>query len=545
MKYLTGLICLFVAVACTPEGTPDRRLSDVRDLAEARYGGNAPGGAILVMERGTVLMSEGFGLADLEWQQPAGADTTFRIGSISKIFAAIALLQLAEAGEVELDAPLGTYLDDLPELLAQPTLRQVLSHTSGLGDHFSLPVIPEIMRNPITPEGITALMADQTLMFEPGTRWGYSNFGYVLLGRVISAVDPERREFGRYIEEELFTPLGMDDSHFDRQSAIIPRRARGYDLGPDGPVNTITFDTSLADAAGALMTSADDMAVFTHALLGGELLSGDMQALAWTSVALPDGSDTQYGLGFNVSDFMGEQLIWHSGSINGFQATWAYQPGTERAVAVFSNGYYRANTTDTLRRILAIMAGRPAPEFTEQPFDETQWADMQGRYRLDDGEVLQFHIQDGIRFNIGGGHWRELAHGGNGLFFSPDTLRHFVVSADFASVTYVTTTLDRQDANRIDGGIEGAQVSLPLNPQETAQVIGDWTLGSGDIVAITQQADQLFLALPYQPPQRVFRAAPWEYFSRTAPISLQFTEGSPAATLNLYGNEMMLERQGG
>lgn len=544
---ITGTLVVVLVKPALATQAVDARLVAIRDLAERRYGGEAPGGAVMVIEDGAMLMAEGFGLANLEWDQPADAGTAFRIGSITKVITAIAILRLAEDGRLDLDAPVSAYLPDLPGELGRPTLHQLLSHTSGLGDHFALPQIPEIMRNPITPDGIIALMADQSLQSEPGTRHAYSNFGYVLLGRVIEAVDPQGRDYGTHIEEEIFAPLGMENSHYDRQSAIIPHRAAGYDLGPDGPVNTITFETSLAHAAGALLTSAHDMAIFTRALTGGELLSNSLRDEAWTPVLLSDGTDTQYGLGFNASDFMGEALIWHSGSINGFQATWAYQPGTGRSVAVFSNGYYRANTTDTARRILAILDGRPAPEFTAQAINETEWQGAEGRYQLEDGRRLQIQIDDGIRFNLDGGRWRELAWAGSETAFSPDTLRHFIFDrgpdGNITGVSYVSTTLERQHGLRLDGAIEGARSSIPLDANEAEAITGNWGLASGDVVTISQAEERLFLALPYQPPQRIIREAPLSYFSRENPIGIRFHEDGDTATLTLWGNEMIVTRQ--
>lgn len=519
-------------------------LETIRELAERRYGGEAPGAAVLVMQGDEVLISEGSGYANLEWRQPASAQTSFRVGSITKIFTAAAILQLVEDGMLELDDPVSTWLPDLPAVLGQPTLRQLLSHTSGLGDHFSLPEIPAIMRNPITPEGITDLMADQPLQFEPGTQWAYSNFGYVLLGRVITAVDADHRAYADYIEEEIFLPLGMENSHYDRQSTIIPGRAAGYDFGENGPVNTITFDTSLADAAGALMTSADDMAIFTRALRGGSLLSPDMRDLAWTSTRLSDGSDTGYGLGFNVSDFMGETVIWHSGSINGFQATWIHQPATGRTVAVMSNGYYRPNTTDTARRILAILDGQPAPEFTETNFTDANWQGVQGRYELSDGRILQFHVQDGIRFNLNGGIWRELSYSGGNIFYSPDTLRHFILDPQRPeAVVYVSTTLERLTGTRTGDEIDGALVAVALDTGEARAISGQWDIGSGDLLTIRFDDEQVFLQLPYQPPQRIFRSGVRTYFSRSAPISVEFAEDGQTANMNLYGNTMTLTRE--
>ncbi|MGJ8535669.1 MAG: serine hydrolase domain-containing protein, partial [Parasphingopyxis sp.] len=435
----------------------------------------------------------------------------------------------------------------LPDNLGRPTIRQLLSHTSGLPDHFSLPEIPAIMRNPITPDGIIALMAEAEPRFEPGAQHSYSNFNYVLLGKLIETLDEQHRDYGTYIEEEIFAPLGMMNSHYDRQAAIIPNRARGYDHDGSGPVNTITFETSLAYAAGALMSSANDMALFTRALRGETLLSAEMKEAAWTPVALPNGQATNYGLGFNIGEFLGETAIWHNGSINGFQAAWIYLPASDRTVAVLSNGHYRPNTTVLARRILASLAGRPIPRFSATETEDAALAPFAGRYRLDDGRILQIHVQDGARFNIDGGRWNELTFSGENLFYISDSLTHVRFRTDpsgsIGALTYVSSTLTAHQGRRIEGEIEGAAIAIPLDPEETEALIGNWRMSSGDALAITRDGEELRFRMPNQPPERLYRSAPRHYFARTAPIEMILSENGEELELNLYGNTISLAKE--
>lgn len=519
----------------------------IADIAEAAYGGDEAGAAISIVENGELIWAEGFGMADLEWQIPVTPYTSFRIGSVSKPFTALAVLQLVEAGRVGLDAQISTYLPDLPGQLGRPTVRQLLDHTSGLPDHFALPEIPSIMRNPIAPEAIVAMMADAALQFEPGSRRSYSNFNYVLLGLLVEAMDPQGRDYGTYVEEEIFAPLAMTDSHYDRQSVVIARRARGYDHDGNGPVNTITAETSLAYAAGALMSSASDLALFTNALRSGRLLGDRMRDAAWTATILPDGSDTGYGLGFNVTEFLGERVIWHSGSVNGFQATWMYLPESDRAVAVLSNGYYRPNTTTMARRILATLAGLTIPDLAPVGASDDDLADFEGRYALGDGRVLQLHVQDGARFNLDGGPWRELAYAGNGLFYRPDTLNHFrIVATDDdgeSRLDYMSATLEPSDGRRVPGAIEGAEIAVPLDHEQAERIAGDWAIASGDIFAIRYADGALSLHLPGQPGRRLHGRADGSYFVRGMPITVAFAPDGQSARIDLYGTEMALQRQ--
>ncbi len=531
----------FAVVPATAE-TTDR----LHAIIEDAYGGVEPGAAVLLMQGNEIVLAEGVGLADLEWQQPVTVDTSFRIGSLSKPFTAIAVLQLVDAGAIDLDQPVSTYLPDLPGVLGRPSLRQLLGHTSGLPDHFALPEIVSIMRNPISPADITAMMTTTELVFDSGSEWRYSNFNYVLLGQVIEALDPEGRDYGRYVEEEIFEPLGMTNSHYDRQSSVIPRRARGYDHDGGKPINTITVETSLAYAAGALMSSAGDLARFTTALRKGELLEASTRDLAWTAVPLPDGSSAEYGLGFNVSRSLGETVIWHSGSINGFQAVWIHMPATDRTVAVLSNGYYRPNTTTIARRLLAEMAGQSVPDFETADFHDKAWLGLEGRYQLDDDRVLQIHVQEGVRLDLGGG-WRELAYSGDELFYRPDTLSHLRVNRNPAGtitgLTYRSTTLERFEGTKTEGEIEGARRAIPMEPEWAAAIVGRWLMASGDAVVILYEDERLTLQLSQQPPYRIYPLDSHSYFMREQPISIVFSSDSSAAELDIYGRRYELKRE--
>lgn len=544
---LTGLVlAVFASLAAACQSDPDGRLADVRAMMTEAYGGDAPGGAVMVMEGGEVLLAEGYGLADLEWRQSATHETSFRVGSVSKVIAAVTILRQVEAGQLDLDAPASTYLPDLPGVLGQPTIRQLLAHTSGLPEHFALPRMQEIMRNPITFDALVALMADAELMFEPGTRWAYSNFNYVLLSGIAEAVDPAGRDFGAIVEEDVFAPLGMTNSHYDRQSAVIPRRARGYDHDGAGPVNTTVFDTSTVRAAGAIMLSAEDYGLFSAALRDGHLLSDEMRQEAWRETVLPDGSPTGYGLGFNVSEFLDETVIWHSGSINGFQSTWIHMPDSDRTVAVMSNGYYRPNTTMMARRILAGLAGITVPEMRVQTFVAADWPSLEGRYALDDGRLLQIHVQDGVRFNLDGGGWDELAWGGGDLFFLPDTLYHFTLDRDpqgaITGLSYVDGVLERYTGSRQAGEIEGAQHAVALDAQRAEAHAGDWQIPTGDPVLVRFDGEVLTLQLPGQPPRRLHAAEDGSYFCRDVPLNVRFGDDPSRASFDIYGYPYEMSR---
>lgn len=517
---------------------------EIEGLLVQAYGGAAPGAGMMVLDGDETVLLAAAGLADLEWQVPATADTSFRVGSLSKSLTAIAILRRASGGVLDIDRPVSDYLPDLSDALGRPTLAQLLSHTSGLPDHFQLPDAPAIMRNPTTPGAIVERMRDAEPLFPPGERWAYSNFNYVLLGLVLEATDPAGRDYGRIIEEDIFAPLGMTDSHYDRQSAVLPRRARGYDHDGEDVLNTVTFDPSHAYAAGALMMSAADMVRLSRALMDGDLLPETWRARAWSEASGPDGQGFGYGLGFNVGTLMGERVVWHNGSINGFQAAWLIQPQSGRAVAVLSNGYYRPNTTAMARRALALLEGRRLPDLTAVSVSDAELAGLQGRYALADGRILQIHVDGGARYNVDGGGWRELAATADGILFRPDSLTHIRPRRDDAGLVLVSgTTLAETAAEPVPGRVEGARSGIPVSAAMAARAAGNWRLASGDIVRVRAgEAGALSLQLPQQPARRLVAETPDRYFTRGAPIELTLQNEAGQAVLNLYGNPMPVTR---
>jgi D-alanyl-D-alanine carboxypeptidase len=542
-----GLAALFVVQLKMSSAQADDDISAQIDaLMQSAYSADGAGAAIMVMQGEEVIVSNAYGLANLEWNIPATTQTSYRLGSISKPITAIAVLQLVQAGQVELDQPISVYLPDLQGAQGQPTIRQLLSHTSGLMDHFWLPQIPSIMRNPISASGITDLMAETSLMYDPGSHYTYSNFNYVLLGRLIEALDEQGRDFGAYVEQEIFAPLGMENSHYDRQAAIIPRRASGYDHNGEAVANTITAEISLAHAAGALMSSAEDMVRLTNALRTHSLLGPDIQELAWTATILPDGTDTGYGLGFNVSTFMGEAIIWHTGSTNGFQTVWIHMPRLDRTISILSNGYYLPNVTTSARRVLAVLAGTPVPDFVAEDFVDADWNGLEGRYLLEDGRMLQLHVQDGLRFNIDGDGWADLAWAGDNVFFWPDSLSNIRLLRDaegeIDGLVYFTGSLVRHEGGRREGAIEGAKVSVAIDPDIARAQAGVWQMESGDSVIVGFEGDRMTVQVATQPPQQLLASADGSYFVRDAPTTLRFDLDTGTAQLGSWGGPLRLTR---
>jgi len=299
----------------------------------------APGLVAAILRDGRVTAVYAWGGADCAGAGAADVSAAYEIGSISKHITAVALLQLWERGQVDLDAPVGRYLDDIPEAWRAATLRQLLTHTSGVPDYEEAGGYGIYETEP-TPAEVYAIVADRPLDFEPGTRWSYSNTGYFLLSLVVERVSGER--FGDYLRAHLFEPLGMTQSFMGGYAPEGVELAQGCKPGegadaPRIPVRAISEASTYG--AGGISSTLQDWALWDDALHEGRILSPAAMALLLETQRLSDGSDTGYAFGLIVDDFRSEPRRHHSGQTQGFSANYEHFPERDSSIVVFANTY--------------------------------------------------------------------------------------------------------------------------------------------------------------------------------------------------------------
>src|SRR5215813_4977735 len=192
-------------------------------------------GTVLVARGDQIVFSKGYGSANLEWAIPNTPQTKFRLGSITKQFTAASILLLEERGKLKTDDPVKKYMPDAPAAWDKVTIFHLLTHTSGVPSFTSFPDFQSHEWQTMTPQQLVDWFRDKPLEFEPGTKWNYSNSGYVLLGYLIEKISGQ--SYAEFVQQNIFTPLGMKDSGYDSNSAIIERRAAGYSRGKDGAEN--------------------------------------------------------------------------------------------------------------------------------------------------------------------------------------------------------------------------------------------------------------------------------------------------------------------
>ncbi|PJL24603.1 MULTISPECIES: serine hydrolase domain-containing protein [Stenotrophomonas] len=297
---------------------------------------NVPGAAVMVLQDGRQIHAKAYGQRDVALGLAVRADTPFEIGSITKQFTAAAVVQLQEAGKLTLDDPLARYLPDAPHAHAV-TLRQLLSHTSGLHDYFDGPEqeVDARVTQPIALDRLIGRISDRPLDFEPGSRWSYSNTGYVLLGRVIEVVSGER--YVDYVRRHLLEPLGMRHTFTLADTGRLEGMAVGYRHEAGALRRSPYFHPDWSGAAGFLVSTLDDLARWDRGLAGGRVVSNAGYIEMTTPVQTRDGGSADYGLGLFVNTVYGQARIGHTGGSQGFTTADEYFPDLGLRIIAFTN----------------------------------------------------------------------------------------------------------------------------------------------------------------------------------------------------------------
>jgi len=306
-----------------------------------------PGMQVLVVDHGRVVVSRSFGVRDVVTKAPVDEHTRFEIGSITKQFTAAAILQLKERGKLKLTDTLGTYVPDFAAA-KDVTIEQLLRQVSGIPEYMGSPAYRALIvsddgvktiREPGDFSKILALVRDKPLSFAPGTKWAYSNTNCVLLGRIVEIASGTPWE--TYVRANIFKPAGMTESAFINEEAGMADFATGYAL-KDGHLISTRGMNGWGGAAGAIVSTASDVAKWDAALMGGKLIAPDDLAAMLRPGALPVedrglSGTSHYGYGWVVDTFDDQARVWHNGGTLGFSTWNEVYPALSEAVIVLEN----------------------------------------------------------------------------------------------------------------------------------------------------------------------------------------------------------------
>lgn len=419
-KIATACLLLLIATVASADAV-DTYLR--AEMANQRL----PGVAVAVLRDGKPTSVRTLGLANIELNAPVTRDTAFKIGSVSKQFIATGIMLLVRDGKVRLDDAVNTYLDDAPSAWSAITLRHLLTHTSGLVrespgfDGLKIQTDAEVIRQAY----------DVPLQSAPGQKWSYCNLGYFILAEVIHKASG--RPWPEFMTERVFKPLGMSATRTTDSLEIVPNRASGY-LFRDNVQHNVGPLVALRPS-GAFLSTITDLMKYEAALHDGTLLSKDEQAQMLTPMLLADGSNTQYGFGWNVKDLRGHRQVRHGGTLPGFRADYSRYDDDAFAVIVLVNA--DGARTDAIALEVAnhyihgLSDERPVVKLPAATL-----AEYAGRYQLEGENFLTLGV-DGpglsVQFSEGGPQSRVLPENPMTFFGAKD--ESYVFSRENGKVT--------------------------------------------------------------------------------------------------------------
>jgi CubicO group peptidase (beta-lactamase class C family) len=325
-------------LALAQRQTPPTVASPLAQMMQAHAAAGDISGAALVARNGRILYQHAFGYANLEWKIPNDLQTKFEIGSMTKQFTALLVLQFVNEGKIKLDGHLSDYLPYYRKDTGNRiTISQLLSHSSGVPNFILAPGFLEgpASRTKYSVKDFVENYCSGNLEFEPGTKFNYSNSGYFLLGAVLEQVSGSWYE--QLLKDRIFIPLGMNDSGYAHSETVIPHRAAGYERSGSVLENARFYDMSIPFAAGALFSTVGDLLLWDQALYGERLLPANLRDLLFK----PNLENYGFGWGILVpkpgSPYAGETVLMHGGAIFGFQSVIQRIPKHKELIVLLDN----------------------------------------------------------------------------------------------------------------------------------------------------------------------------------------------------------------
>lgn len=534
-----ALVAVTLAVA-SPAFAASDLAAELDAIVAKHFKADQPGAAVLVKKGDQILLRKGYGLANVELGVPVRPEQVFRLGSVTKQFTAAAIMMLVDEGKLALADDIRKYVPEYPQKSAKITIEALLTHTSGVPNYTDQPAFGKRLREDLPHDDLLALVKDLPLDFTPGEKWKYSNSGYYLLGMVIEKVSG--KSYAQFLDERIWKPLAMTHTTYDDPERIIPGRVAGYGRSGSEFTNAEFISMKLPFAAGALLSTVDDMAKWDRAIRDGKLLKKASWARIFTPEKLKDGRSSHYGFGWMIGSIHGHPATWHNGGIPGFHTAIVRVPAEGLVVVVLCNMVPAPLVPEDLALQLAVTTlGIPQPKATT--LDAATLDRYVGVYKAPDGHRGSVRRDgDHLMVQPEGGARIPVEAEADGRFFVKDSLVRFVFTRDASGrVTGV-------DVTEPDGNVEHHTRSDEPLPSERAVVsvpdktlesyVGSYQLAPTFAIAITREGSHLYGQATGQPRFELFATSPTEFFLKVvdAQITFHVDKSGRADSLVLHQN---------
>jgi CubicO group peptidase (beta-lactamase class C family) len=565
MSKIARILALFVCFVA-PSLFAASRAEKIDALLSAYNKQRYFNGSALVAEHGNVILRKGYGLANMEWQIPNRPDTKFRLGSITKQFTSMVVMQLVGEGKIKLDEKMTTYLPDYRKDTGDKvTVRNLLTHTSGIPSYTSMPgFFEQKSRDPHTVDEFVKNFCSGDLEFTPGTKWEYDNSGYFLLGAIIEHVTGKSYE--QNLQERIFGPLGMNDSGYDHWATILPKRATGYQLTPNGYETAPYLDMSIPFAAGSLYSTVDDLAKWDRALYTDKLLSADLKKIMFT----PFMNDYAFGWGvrkMKLDDGKTEvATIGHNGGINGFNTVEIRMPETQDLVVLFDNTNRGDKLDAAAKGIIDILHGIEPPTPKASVVDELMKTLATGDARAAIARYRELKAKSPQAYDFSESEINNLGYRMLQRNRVADAIDIFLLNVEEnpKSWNVYDSLADAYDAHGDrDLAIANYKKSLELNPQNTHaadaikrlqnapakidaatldKYVGTYELAPGFNIAVTREGETLYVQATGQQRFPTVPDSATEFHLTVVQASIKFAPDGSSLTLHQGGRDVVGKR---
>lgn len=496
------------------------------NLMNEAFPSNGPGATVLVSRQGQIIYQKAFGMASMELPVAMQADNVFRIGSITKQFTAIAILQLWEQGKLDLRDEITRFIPDYPMQGSKITIEHLLTHTSGIRNHSSMPDTAQRSRIDFTPKQMIDYFKNQPMRFAPGTKWEYSNSNYTILGYIIEKITG--KTYAEYLDDNFFKPLGMTGSQYASDTKIIRNRAAGYTKPGKEIENAPYVSMSHPYAAGAILSSVGDLFKWNQAVKSYKLVKKETLDKAWSRYKLSDGSYANYGYGWRMGYIQGASTIWHAGLVQGFLTMAMYLPSEDVYVTVLANCDCN-NPENIVAKMAAIAIGKPY-EAKEITVDNKVLQQFVGVYENDKKQKRIISIADNKLYcqlnrapKVPIKAWQQ-----DKFFFANDAMQTIEFTRNSKGAVDKLITKSRTSVE------SWTKTNSPLPPEDgikVAEKILDTYVGKYEIAPefhfiVTREKDRLFVEPTGQDKFEIFAETENKFFLKINDAQLEFAKDS-------------------
>lgn len=571
--YKNGIFILFL-VLISNMSFAQTKVEQIEELLSTYEEYGKFNGSVLVSDQGKVIYEKGFGMANMEWDIPNQPNTKHRLGSITKQFTAMLILQLVAEGKLDLQAPITTYLPDYPKASGDIiTSHHLLTHTSGIPNYTAFPKFMEDeSRKPYTPEEFVKTFADKALDFTPGEKFSYSNSGYFLLGVLVEKLSGKSYE--QMLQDKILTPLNMKDTGYDNHGDILKNRATGYEKSGRDYMNSSYLDMSIPYAAGSMYSTVEDLYKWDQALYTTNILPKEYMTMYFKPY-IPAFGNVHYAYGWIVGYAkIGKSTdsiyaIEHGGGINGFNTNIS-RTTSNNSLIVLLNNTDGAPLNDMTKAIRGIMHGK------EYDMPKKSVADVVLAVIEDkgiDAGILQYNsIKDSETYSLSEREMNAIGYqlmGSDKVEEANKVFQLIIKEFPTSSNAYDSFGESLMKLGKNDLAIKNYRKSVALNPNNQNGIdslkklgddvsdlvkdvkvsnavletyIGKYELQPGFILTFTREGNQLKTQATGQPVFDIFPKSENEFYLKVVDAQLAFNKNDAgeidSVTLFQGGREM-------